>query len=191
MWDRENVVYYEVLKMAQIITVKVYSQKLNRFAAAIKKNCSYLANRWGVVLHHDHIPRISPRRRSENWVEKSWPTSHIQQISHLQFIICFALSSTSLIRNHFKIQMVSKKQSLSSSPQSSLPSIGKVLKIWCKVEVKLLKEMAIIYLIEVLKLFVKIDFIFVEKSVFIFRKSQYFMWIIYYIINKMCPQWSV
>ena len=53
-WDREGVVYFELLSRNQTINSDVYFRYLNKLNTAVKEKRPELVNRKGVIFHHDN-----------------------------------------------------------------------------------------------------------------------------------------
>jgi [histone H3]-lysine36 N-dimethyltransferase SETMAR len=53
-WDWQGIIYYELLPYGQTLNSVVYCQQLDRLKAAISQKRPALANRRGVVYHHDN-----------------------------------------------------------------------------------------------------------------------------------------
>src|SRR5688572_30562379 len=53
-WDVKGVVYYELLPAKETITADKYCAQLDRLKASIAENRPVLANRKGVIFHHDN-----------------------------------------------------------------------------------------------------------------------------------------
>lgn len=65
-WDRKGVIYYELLPEGKTIDSKVYCQQLTKLNLAIKNKRPELANRRGVMFHHDNAtPHTSLKTRNK------------------------------------------------------------------------------------------------------------------------------
>ena len=68
-WDIRGVVHLELLEPGHTITAEVYCQQLERLKLAIDQKRPALANRRGVVFHHDnarpHTARITKQKLEE------------------------------------------------------------------------------------------------------------------------------
>ena len=68
-WDIQGIIHYELLEPGRTITAEVYCEQLDRLKSAIDQKRPALANRKGVVFHHDnarpHTARITLNKLSE------------------------------------------------------------------------------------------------------------------------------
>lgn len=53
-WDYKGIIYYELLQPGQTLNSDLYCQQLNRLKRAIDQKRPELANRKGIVFHHDN-----------------------------------------------------------------------------------------------------------------------------------------
>ncbi|XP_029669357.1 histone-lysine N-methyltransferase SETMAR-like [Formica exsecta] len=68
-WDRKGIIYFELLRRGETITADKYCEQLTRLAAAIREKRPILANRKGVIFHHDnarpHVAQQTLRKLQE------------------------------------------------------------------------------------------------------------------------------
>lgn len=53
-WNRKGIVHFEMLPHGETITADLYCEQLTRLSSEIRNKCPILANRKGVILHHDN-----------------------------------------------------------------------------------------------------------------------------------------
>lgn len=71
-WDWKGVLYYELLPPNQTIDSAVYCSQLERLKAAVEQKRPALANRKGIVFHHDNArPHVSLQTR-QKFLEFGW-----------------------------------------------------------------------------------------------------------------------
>lgn len=71
-WDRNGVIYYELLDEGQTITAKLYCDQLDRLHKAIKDRRPALANRKGVTFHHDNARPHSAKITKDKLRKFGW-----------------------------------------------------------------------------------------------------------------------
>ena len=68
-WDIRGVIHHELLEPGRTITAEVYCEQLDRLKSAIEQKRPALANRRGILFHHDnarpHTARITLNKLSE------------------------------------------------------------------------------------------------------------------------------
>lgn len=53
-WDCKGIIYFELLSIGQTINSDKYCQQLDNLKTEIQEKCPILANRKGIVFHHDN-----------------------------------------------------------------------------------------------------------------------------------------
>lgn len=71
-WDYKGVVYFELLPRNQTINSNVYCQQLTKLDEAIKEKRPELANRKGIVFHHDNAKPHTSLATREKLLEFGW-----------------------------------------------------------------------------------------------------------------------
>ena len=71
-WDYKGVVYFELLPSNQTINSDVYCRQLMKLAEAIKEKRPQLANRRGVVFHHDNARPHTSLMTRQKLLELGW-----------------------------------------------------------------------------------------------------------------------
>ena len=68
-WDCRGIIHFELLRHGETITADKYCEQLTRLDAAIREKCPVLANRKGVIFHHDnarpHVAQQTLRKMKE------------------------------------------------------------------------------------------------------------------------------
>ena len=72
-WDRKSLLYYKLFKQGQTINVITYCNQLDKLNAVIKEKLQALANRKGIIFHHDnvkpHTALVTQQKLQELWWE--------------------------------------------------------------------------------------------------------------------------
>ena len=71
-WDYKGIVYFELLPRNQTINSEVYIRQLTDLNNAIQEKRSELANRKGIVFHHDNARPHSSLATSQKLLELGW-----------------------------------------------------------------------------------------------------------------------
>jgi len=71
-WDREGVVYFELLDMNQTITAEVYCQQLDKLKSALAIKRPALTNRKGVILQQDNARPHTAKDTRKKLKEFGW-----------------------------------------------------------------------------------------------------------------------
>lgn len=73
-WDRKGVVYYELLKENETVNADRYCSQLDVLNTEIQRKRPSLANRKGVILHHDNARPHVARKTAQKIAELGWET---------------------------------------------------------------------------------------------------------------------
>lgn len=71
-WDYKGIVYFELLPRNQTINSEVYIDQLTKLDAEIKKNRPELANRKGIVFHHDNARPHTSLTTRQKLLQLGW-----------------------------------------------------------------------------------------------------------------------
>lgn len=93
-WNYKGVVYFELLPRNQTINSDVYCQQLMKLDEAIKEKRSELANRKGIVFHHDNARPHTSLVTRRKLLELGW-----EVMSHPPYSPDLAPSDYHLFRN--------------------------------------------------------------------------------------------
>ena len=89
-WDCREIIHFELFRHGETIMADKYCEQLTRLDAAIREKRPDLANRKGVIFHHDNARPHVAQQTLQKLKELKWEirTHHILQTFLLQIFIC-------------------------------------------------------------------------------------------------------